>query len=131
MTTTRMLDNGNVAIHVDFSIRRVANRRRLVFRDAENVSVAQPMLAKIGQAKRWAAWLEEGRYATVSDLAHALDMDRSNLVRELGLAWVSPRIVRAISTGIFPEKLSLCSLYAMKTLDWKEQERLAGIDKEA
>ena len=126
-----MLDNGNVAIHVDFSIRRVANRRRLVFRDAENVSVAQPMLAKIGQAKRWAAWLEEGRYATVSDLAHALDMDRSNLVRELGLAWVSPRIVRAISTGIFPEKLSLCSLYAMKTLDWKEQERLAGIDKEA
>jgi hypothetical protein len=131
MTTTRMLDNGNVAIHVDFSIRRVANRRRLVFRDAENVSVARPMLAKIGQAKRWAAWLEEGRYATVSDLAHALDMDRSNLVRELGLAWVSPRIVRAISTGIFPEKLSLCSLYAMKTLDWKEQERLAGIDKEA
>lgn len=126
-----MLDNGNVAIHVDFSIRRVANRRRLVFRDAENVSVARPMLAKIGQAKRWAAWLEEGRYATVSDLAHALDMDRSNLVRELGLAWVSPRIVRAISTGIFPEKLSLCSLYAMKTLDWKEQERLAGIDKEA
>jgi len=131
MTTTRMLDNGNVAIHVDFSIRRVANRRRLVFRDGENVSVARPMLAKIGQAKRWAAWLEEGRYATVSDLAHALDMDRSNLVRELGLAWVSPRIVRAISTGIFPEKLSLCSLYAMKTLDWKEQERLAGIDKEA
>lgn len=131
MTTTRMLDNGNVAIHVDFSIRRVANRRRLVFRDAENVSVARPMLAKIGQAKRWAAWLEEGRYATVSDLAHALDMDRSNLVRELGLAWVSPRIVRAISTGIFPEKLSLCSLYAMKTPDWKEQERLAGIDKEA
>lgn len=126
-----MLDNGNVAIHVDFSIRRVANRRRLVFRDGENVSVARPMLAKIGQAKRWAAWLEEGRYATVSDLAHALDMDRSNLVRELGLAWVSPRIVRAISTGIFPEKLSLCSLYAMKTLDWKEQERLAGIDKEA
>ncbi len=131
MTTTRMLENGNVAVHVDFSIRRVENRRRLVFPDRGNGAVARPMLAKIGRAKRWAAWLEEGRYATVSDLAHALDMDRSNLVRELELAWVSPRIVRAISTGFFPEELSLVSLYAMRTSDWKEQERLAGIDKEA
>ncbi len=131
MTTTRMLENGNVAVHVDFSIRRVENRRRLVFPDGGNEDVARPMLAKIGRAKRWAAWLEEGRYATVSDLAHALDMDRSNLVRELELAWVSPRIVRAISTGLIPAKLTLCSLYAMRTCDWKEQERLAGIDEGA
>ena len=130
MTTTRMLENGNVAVHVDFSIRRVENRRRIVYPDGGNAEAVRPMLAKIGQARRWAAMLEEGRYAKVSDLARALGMDRSNLVRELELAWVSPRIVRTIASGRIPESLTLCRLYGMRTPDWKEQERFVELDED-
>ena len=57
--TTSILPNGNVLVRVPFSIRRVSNRRRVFVPEATVEGVAS-IVARIEQARRWAAMLEAG-----------------------------------------------------------------------
>ena len=52
---------------------------------------------------------------------------RTHLARLLRIAWISPRIVEAITEGNQPRKLSRQVLLgANLPIDWAEQERLLG-----
>ena len=125
MTTTRVLENGNLSVHVDLAVRRMANRRRIVYESADPGPAAHEILARIGQAREWMQALEEGAWSSVVELARHLGMDRSNLVRDLALAWLSPKVVRAVIRG--ETDVSLCGLRAVAGLDWASQEAKLGI----
>lgn len=124
--TTSILPNGNVLVRVPFSIRRVSNRRRVFVPEATVESVAS-IVARIEQARKWAAMLEAGEAAGPKALADELGMDRSNFVRELSLATLSPKIVRRLLEGNPPPDLTLAKLRGLRTVVWSEQERALGL----
>lgn len=124
--TTSILPNGNVLVRVPFTIRRVSNRRR-VFVPATPVESVASIVARIGRARKWATMLEAGEAANPSVLAEELGIDRSNLMRELTLASVSPFIVRQLLSDTPPPDLSLAKLWSLKSTVWSEQERALGL----
>lgn len=124
--TTSILPNGNVLVRVPFSIRRVSNRRRVFVPEATVESVAS-IVARIEQARRWAAMLEAGEAENPKALADELGMDRSNLAKELTLATLSPTIVRRLLEGNPPPDLTLAKLRGLRTVVWSEQERALGL----
>ncbi len=124
--TTSILPNGNVLVRVPFTIRRVSNRRR-VFVPATPVESVASIVARIGRARKWAAMLEAGEAANPSVLADELGIDRSNLMREMTLASVSPFIVRQLLSDTPPQDLSLAKLWSLKSTVWSEQERALGL----
>lgn len=124
--TTSILPNGNVLVRVPFSIQRVSNRRRIFVPETTVESVAS-IVARIEQARKWAAMLEAGEAAGPKALADELGMDRSNFVRELSLATLSPKIVRRLLEGNPPPDLTLAKLRGLRTVVWSEQERALGL----
>ena len=124
--TTSILPNGNVLVRVPFTIRRVSNRRR-VFVPATPVESVASIVARIEQARRWAAMLEAGEAENPKALADELGMDRSNLAKELTLATLSPTIVRRLLEGNPPPDLTLAKLRGLRTVVWSEQERALGL----
>ena len=124
--TSSILPNGNVLVRVPFSIQRVSNRRRIFVPETTVESVAS-IVARIGQARRWAAMLEAGEAENPKALAEELGMDRSNLAKELTLATLSPTIVRRLLEGNPPPDLTLAKLRGLRTVVWSEQERALGL----
>ena len=125
-TTTR-LPNGNVLVHVPMNLVRVSNRRRVIVPETPLGESAETIVARIGQARQWAAALEAGEAAGPKALADDLAMDRSNLVRDLTLATLSPKIVRRLLEGNPPPDLTLAKLRGLRTTVWSEQERALGL----
>ena len=67
-----------------------------------------------------------------TELVNQLKLDHGNFTRTFRLAFLSPRIIRAVMNGLAPRDLSLARLMEIRTEDWDEQERQLGlyIDRE-
>ena len=75
----------------------------------------------------WREEFERGDFPTVKAMAEAHGLDPSNVRHVLNLAFLSPRIQRAIVTGRdLPPDLSVERLRRVHSLVWDEQERELG-----
>jgi ParB-like chromosome segregation protein Spo0J len=83
----------------------------------------QPLALALARAHRWRQLLEEGRHATIRELALAVGVDNSYVARLLRLTLLAPDIVEAIIEGTEPDGLSLAKLYGMPPA-WENQRRL-------
>jgi hypothetical protein len=90
-------------------------------------STNRPLALALARAHRWRQLLEEGRYATVGELAQAVDIDNSYLARQLRLTLLAPDIIESILEGTEPEGLSLEKLYRLP-MAWEAQRKLFGSD---
>jgi hypothetical protein len=80
-------------------------------------------------AHRWQRLLEEGRYASVSEMAAEERLDRGYLGRVLRLTLLAPDIVEAILDGRQPDKLGLPRVLDAVPADWSGQRQaLLGAD---
>jgi hypothetical protein len=69
---------------------------------------ADPALVKaVARAVRYQRLLEEGRYASISEMAAAERIDRGYLGRLLRLTLLAPNIVEAILDGRQPKAINL------------------------
>jgi ParB-like chromosome segregation protein Spo0J len=71
--------------------------------------------------------MQQGRYASIHELAADLGLDNSYVARLLRLTLLAPDIVEAILDGIEPDGLSLEKLYRAPLM-WEEQRRALGRD---
>ncbi len=86
----------------------------------------EPLLTALARAFHWQELIDSGKYASVTELAEALDVDRSYVGRIMRLALLAPDIVEAIVRGEEPGGLSLQRLVKRMPAVWAEQrERLA------
>ncbi len=81
----------------------------------------------LARAYHWQELLDAGRYASVSELARALDVDRSYVGRILRLALLAPDIVEAIVEGREPSGLSLEKLMKGVPVVWEKQRELLAL----
>ena len=75
----------------------------------------------LARAFRYQRLLDEGRYASISDMAAAERLDRGYLGRVLQLTLLAPDIVEAILDGRQPGGLTLSSLLEPFPLEWVPQ----------
>jgi hypothetical protein len=83
---------------------------------------AAPALVKaLARAFRWKRLLEDGRYASISDIAVAEKIDRGYVGTILRLTLLAPDIVEAILNGPPPGGVGLPALLEPFPMEWDQQ----------
>ena len=98
-----------ITVRMPLAIRRRPGRKTVVtpVRDGGEAAFptrADPVLVKaLARAHRWQRMLDEGRYASISEMSAAEKLDRGCLGRALQLTLLAPDIVEAILDGRQPD----------------------------
>ena len=130
-----MTATASIMVRVPLAIRRRPGRKTVVapVQDGGEATLptrADPALVKaLAPAFRYQRLLDEGRYASISEMAAAELIDRGYLGRVLQLALLAPDIVEAIRDGRQPERLGLRTLMEPMASSWDMQRAaLNGCD---
>jgi hypothetical protein len=128
-----MTTAASITVRVPLAIRRRPGRKTIVLPEGTATPAtartrADPGLVKaLARAHRWQRMLDDGRHASVSELAAAERIDRGYLGRVLRLTLLAPDIVEAILDGRQPAELGLPSLIVPFPPEWDAQRTaLAG-----
>lgn len=135
-------DGKTLAVHVPMTFRKRGGRKVVIApRGAQTTPqpASQPstevqrrgvdtgLVRAVAQAHRWQAMLDEGRHATVGDLARAEKLDKSLVARTLRLTLLSPNVIEAILDGRQSEGAQRQVLLRGFPLAWAEQIRTFGV----
>ena len=114
-----------VTIETAISLRRRGVEAKLVIGDA--TPTPDPVLLRsLSEAHRWADALRSG--APLAAIAQRAKHPPHHIRSRMALAFLSPKIQRALLEGTQPPELCLERLVRqVLPLDWSEQERLCGL----
>jgi hypothetical protein len=94
---------------------------------AETTKNADSTIIKaLGRACRWQKLLEDGIYATITDLANGEGINRSYVSRTMRLCLLAPEIVDALLDGLQPATLRLADIEAPFPIEWEQQRQQLG-----
>jgi hypothetical protein len=122
----------SLTVRVPLAIRRRPGRKTVVTPtgDSGNSAIptrADPTLVKaLARAFRYQRMLDEGRYASVTEMADAENIDRGYLGRILRLSLLAPDIVERILNGVRLPEAAANRLLRGLPVDWKQQRALIG-----
>jgi hypothetical protein len=117
----------NITVRVPLAIRRQPGRKTIV---SPNGGAADPyirtradpaMIKALARAFGWKRQLEDGSYASISEIAAAEKIDRGYVGCILRLTLLAPDIVEAILDGRQPADLGLPILLKPFPLEWDSQ----------
>jgi hypothetical protein len=117
----------SITVRVRLAIRHRPGRKTVVTPEGEAGATAtrtraDPAMVKaLARAHRWKRMLEEGRYASISEIAIAEKIDRGFVGTVLRLTLLAPDIVEAIMDGRQPAGLGLPALMEPFPVEWADQ----------
>ncbi len=122
----------SVTVSVPLTIRRRGGRKQIigpdgVERPGDNGDAVVPvhgdpaLVKALARGFRWRRMLEEGRYASISEMAAAEKIERGYLGTLLRLTLLAPEMVEAILDGRQPEGVTLPGLLEEVPVGWGEQ----------
>jgi hypothetical protein len=127
----------HVTVRVPLTIRRRPGRKTMVSLgfDADGSRIAtkaDPALVKaLARAFRYQKLLDDGRYASISEMATAEKIERGYLGTLLRLTLLAPDLVEAILNGRQPEGVTLPRLLEGVPVVWALQRSLIEPGKTA
>jgi hypothetical protein len=119
-----------VTVRVPLAIRKRGGRKVVVSPDGSVLPTAprhvaanaDPSLLKaLGRAFRWKRLLDDGTYASVSEIARAEKLDRTYVGDVVRLTLLAPEIVEAILEGRQGEGTTLPVLMKGVAIEWRTQ----------
>lgn len=120
----------SITVRVPLKIRRRPGRKTVVTPlagedgDAAIPTRADPALVKaLARAFRYQRLLDEGRYASISEMAASEEIERGYLGSLLRLTLLAPGIVEAILDGRVPEGIALPSVLEPLPKVWQHQQQ--------
>ncbi len=123
----------SITVHVPLNIRRRGGRKVVIAPDGSVLPQARPSLVPptadpvlvkaLARAFRWKRMLDEGRYASVRELADGKGVKPSYAAGMLRLTLLAPTLVEAISDGRQPQGMSLDRLLKSFPNHWSQQFR--------
>ena len=119
----------SITLRVPLTIRRRLRRKTVVtpVRDGGETALptrAAPALVKaLARAFRYQRLLDEGRYASISEMAAAEKIERGYLGALLRLTLLAPEIIGAILNGQQPVGMTLPRVLAPFPLEWFAQQK--------
>ena len=116
----------SITVRVPLTIRRRPGRKTVVtpVRGSGEAlpTRADPALVKaLARAFRYQKLLDEGRYASISEMAVAERIERGYLGSLLRLTLLAPDIIVAILDGRQPESMTLPGLMSAFPVEWHPQ----------
>jgi hypothetical protein len=120
-----------VTVRVPLAIRKRGGRKVVVSPDGSVlptaprnvVTNADPSLLKaLGRAFRWKRMLEDGTFASVSDIARVEKIDRGYAGSVLRLTLLAPDLIEAILEGRAGQEVTLPRLVEPWPLIWQDQK---------
>ena len=127
----------SITVRVPLKIRRRPGRRTVVTPVLPDgvpavPTRADPALVKaLARAFRYQRLLDEGRYASISEMAAAERIERGYLGTLMRLTLLAPDLVEAILDGRQPEGMALPVLLEPFPVDWAEQRAAAQRPQQA
>lgn len=124
-------EDGAFTVHIPITFKRHGGRKYIIAPDSLPEAFTPPaekesLLKAIGQAFEWKAMLDEGKAATMTELATKAKVNLSYLARVLRLTLLAPDIIEAILCGKQPKTLSLLDIFRSMPYDWSEQRQQYG-----
>ena len=122
----------HITVRVPLKIRRRPGRKTMVSlgagQDGRSIATkADPALVKaLARAFRYQKLLDEGRYASISEMAAGERIERGYLGTPLRLTLLAPEMVEAILNGREPEGVTLPALLEGVPVGWGEQSIVIG-----
>jgi hypothetical protein len=125
----------SVTVSVPLTIRRRGGRKQIIGPDG---AVARPgdggtgfvpvhgdpaLIKALARGFRWRRMLEDGRYASISEMAKAEKIERGYLGSLLRLTLLAPEMVEAIVDGRQSEGVTLPKLMEPFPVEWRQQAR--------
>jgi hypothetical protein len=123
------LDRTTLVVRIPMCFQRRGGRKRIVAPDGSEIvptSKSQPngtLIKALARAWRWQRMLDDGVYASVSDIGDAEDISKSYVSKILRLALLAPDIVEAILAGQTDQALVLKQLERPLPVSWEDQRR--------
>jgi hypothetical protein len=124
------LEGSTLVVRIPMRFQRRGGRKRIVAPDGSEIAMSskpQPdgTLAKaLARAWRWQRMLDDGVYASVSDIGDAENISKSYVSRILRLALLSPDTIEAILAGSTDQGIILEQLERPLPASWAEQRTL-------
>jgi hypothetical protein len=121
------LDGTTLVVRIPMRFQRRGGRKRIVAPGGSELaptSKPQPdatLIKALARAWRWQRMLDEGVYASVSEIGDAESISKSYVSRILRLALLAPDIVASILAGQTDETLMLERLERPLPASWEEQ----------
>jgi hypothetical protein len=121
------LDGTTLVVRIPMRFQRRGGRKRIVTPDGSEIaptSKPQPdgtLVKAIARAWRWQRMLDDGVYASVSEIGDAENISKSYVSRILRLALLAPEIVEAILAGRTDQGMMLEQLERPLPVSWREQ----------
>lgn len=131
----------SVTVTVPMTIRRRGGRKQIIGPDGAPMHAGEgaaevaftrgdPALVKaLARGFRWRRMLEEGRYASIRELAAAERVDRAYVGRVLNMTLMPPEVVEGILDGRAPEGMPAASFAIAPAQTWQPQRPKAGEQK--
>lgn len=125
--TTVHSDNQGIVVNVPLRMKKRGGRREIIMPQAfasdtpMRQSHQEALVIALARAHRWQRLLDDGKFASVSELAREIGLDVSFAARLLRLTLLAPDIVEAILMGEEPSGLSLTMLTKHLPVDWDKQ----------
>jgi hypothetical protein len=126
-STETRLDGETLVVRIPMRFLRRGGRRRIVAPDgSEMASTSEPqpdstLVKAVARAWRWQRMLDDGVYASVSEIGDAENISKSYVSRILRLALLAPDIIEAILAGRADQLLVLENLQRRLPVIWEEQ----------
>jgi hypothetical protein len=121
----------SLTVQVPLSIRRRPGRKTVVTPEGVvTLAVPRPtaqthgdpaLVKALARAYRYQRMLDEGVYASITEMAEAEKLDRGYMGRLLQLTLLAPEIVRAVLDRTQSEHLDLPLLIKPISVDWEQQ----------
>ncbi len=126
-----MTDNQRVTV-IPIKVRRKQNRKLLTPPSGTGANVMSggidiPMIKTLGKAFYWQRLLDEGEYATASDLARVFNLEAGWVSEVIRMTNLAPEIVEAILEGVQPRHLNLHTIRGRNNIlprEWEDQKKL-------
>jgi hypothetical protein len=126
------LDGTTLVIRIPMRFQRRGGRKRIVAPDGTKIvpaSKPQPdgaLVKALVRAWRWQRMLDDGVYASVSEIGEAEKISKSYVSRILRLALLAPDIIESILEGRSDQAVVLEQLERPLPASWEQQRRLLG-----
>ncbi len=128
----QIMDGTQRVTIVPLTIRRKQNRKLLTPPSGTKANVMSggidiPMIKTLGKAFYWQRLIDEGKYATSTDLARAFKLEPGWVAEVLRMTNLAPEIIEAILEGVQPRHLNLQTIrgrHESLPRNWEEQKRL-------
>jgi len=124
------LNDTTLVVRIPMRFQRRGGRKRIVAPDGSAIvpsSKPQPdgtLIKALARAWRWQRMLDDGVYASVSEIGDAENISKSYVSRILRLALLAPDIIEMILEGRSDQALMLERLERPLPLNWEEQRHL-------